>query len=108
MSDRQQSVPQAGAHRVNLVEELYRRYGRGSGAWGPRARFWWKRSAWLVVVGGARALKRALDILSSLALLLVLWPLFLVVALCIKLTDGGPILFWQTRVGRYGREFPFP
>jgi lipopolysaccharide/colanic/teichoic acid biosynthesis glycosyltransferase len=26
----------------------------------------------------------------------------------IKLTDRGPVLFWQTRVGRWGREFPFP
>jgi lipopolysaccharide/colanic/teichoic acid biosynthesis glycosyltransferase len=30
------------------------------------------------------------------------------VAWLIKLTDRGPILFWQTRVGRWGREFPFP
>ena len=35
-------------------------------------------------------------------------PLFLIVALLIKLTDGGPVLFWQSRVGRWGREFPFP
>ncbi|OQY42308.1 MAG: hypothetical protein B6240_14120 [Desulfobacteraceae bacterium 4572_87] len=27
---------------------------------------------------------------------------------CIKLTDGGPILFWQTRIGLWGKEFPFP
>src|SRR5262249_44370183 len=33
--------------------------------------------------------------------------LFLV-ALAIKLTDWGPVLFWQIRVGRWGREFPFP
>jgi lipopolysaccharide/colanic/teichoic acid biosynthesis glycosyltransferase len=35
-------------------------------------------------------------------------PLFAFVALLIKLTDGGPVLFWQTRVGRWGREFAFP
>ena len=29
-------------------------------------------------------------------------------SLAIKGTDGGTILFWQTRVGKYGREFPFP
>jgi lipopolysaccharide/colanic/teichoic acid biosynthesis glycosyltransferase len=26
----------------------------------------------------------------------------------IKLTDSGPIIFWQTRVGQWGREFRFP
>ncbi len=41
-------------------------------------------------------------------MLLCLAPLFAVVALLIKLTDRGPVLFWQKRVGRWGREFPFP
>ena len=55
-----------------------------------------------------RAAKRLLDIAVSAVLLVVLSPLFAVVALAVKLTDGGPVLFWQTRVGRWGREFPFP
>jgi lipopolysaccharide/colanic/teichoic acid biosynthesis glycosyltransferase len=95
---------------VDLLEELYQRYGRasGPGAWARHARFWWKRAAWQAVVGGARLLKRTLDILVALVLLGMVWPLFAAVALCIKLTDGGPVLFWQSRVGRYGREFPFP
>src|SRR4051812_6009299 len=99
------------AHRVLLMEELYRRYGPGtSGArgWLRTLRFWRKKYAWLLVVGGAKALKRALDIVVAACMLVVLAPLFLVVAAAIKLTDGGPILFWQTRVGRWGREFPFP
>jgi len=61
-----------------------------------------------MVVHSARFLKRALDIAVSLALLLALAPLFLAVAALIELTDGGPVLFWQTRVGRWGREFSFP
>ncbi|MDP6444980.1 MAG: sugar transferase [Pirellulaceae bacterium] len=52
--------------------------------------------------------KRALDIFVSALLLIGLTPLFASVATFIKLTDGGPILFWQTRVGKWGREFPFP
>jgi lipopolysaccharide/colanic/teichoic acid biosynthesis glycosyltransferase len=52
--------------------------------------------------------KRLLDLVGSGLLLVLLSPLFAVVALLIKLTDGGPVLFWQTRVGRWGREFPFP
>lgn len=65
---------------------------------------------WLVLASrraGALA-KRGLDIFVSVTLLLMLTPMFSVVSLLIKLTDGGPILFWQTRVGKWGREFPFP
>lgn len=105
------SSPPSGAQRVALMEELYRLYGApsaGPGGWGVRLRYLRKKYAWMLVVGGAKALKRAVDITASLALLLLLWPLFAVVAILIKLTDGGPVLFWQTRVGQYGREFPFP
>jgi lipopolysaccharide/colanic/teichoic acid biosynthesis glycosyltransferase len=52
--------------------------------------------------------KRILDVLGALTLLVVLAPLFLLVAVLIKLTSRGPILYWQNRVGRGGVEFPFP
>jgi lipopolysaccharide/colanic/teichoic acid biosynthesis glycosyltransferase len=99
------------ADRERLLAALERQYGGRTGAiprWRQRARFLRKKYAWLVVVGGARALKRLIDVVASALLLLLLAPLFLVVALLIKLTDGGPVFFWQTRVGRWGREFPFP
>jgi lipopolysaccharide/colanic/teichoic acid biosynthesis glycosyltransferase len=98
------------AYRLPLIEELHRRYGDGSGSNKLllRIRFWQKKYAWIAVVGGARLLKRAIDIVVAGTALLFLSPLFLVVALLIKLTDGGPVLFWQSRVGRWGREFPFP
>jgi exopolysaccharide biosynthesis polyprenyl glycosylphosphotransferase len=51
--------------------------------------------------------KRLLDLVVSLALLAALSPLFLVVALCVKLTDGGPVFFRQKRVGLNGRVFDF-
>src|SRR5262245_29329440 len=51
--------------------------------------------------------KRLIDVSVSLALLIVLSPLFLIVALCIKLTDGGPVFFRQKRVGLNGRVFDF-
>src|SRR5947209_13217674 len=97
--------PAAADHRILLMEELYQRYGGGRArGW----RFYRKKYAWLIVVGGAQVLKRAIDIVASVAGLICLSPLFLVVAVAIKLTDGGPVLFRQTRVGRWGREFPFP
>src|SRR4051794_35629165 len=99
----------AGNARVLLVEELYRRYGKGtSGGFGRRWRFVRKKYAWFLIVGGAKVIKRTIDILAALTGLLLLTPMFLIVALLIKLTDGGPVLFWQSRVGRWGREFPFP
>lgn len=55
-----------------------------------------------------RALKRAMDVAAAALGLLLLSPLFLVVALAIKLTDGGPVLFWQTRIGKWGQPFRFP
>lgn len=68
-----------------------------------RARLsWW----WHVTLPGA--LKRTLDLVVVVPALLLLLPLFAVVALGVKLQDRGPVLFWQKRVGRYGREFPFP
>ena len=51
--------------------------------------------------------KRLLDVAVALALLAILSPLFLIVALCVKLTDGGPVFFRQKRVGLNGRVFDF-
>jgi undecaprenyl-phosphate galactose phosphotransferase len=52
-----------------------------------------------------RILKRSLDIVGSALLLVLLSPLFAVLAFLIKLEDGGPVLFWQDRIGRNGRDF---
>jgi lipopolysaccharide/colanic/teichoic acid biosynthesis glycosyltransferase len=71
-------------------------------------RFHRMKLSWLVFAVGAGGCKRALDVILSTAMLLLLSPLFALVALLIKLTDGGPVLFWQTRVGRWSREFSFP
>lgn len=50
-------------------------------------------------------LKRAMDILLSLLVLGLGWPLFFLVAVAIKLDSPGPILFAQKRIGRKGRPF---
>lgn len=54
------------------------------------------------------AFKRTLDLLAVGAALLLLSPLFVLMALAIKLEDGGPVLYWQKRVGLNGRVFAFP
>jgi len=54
-----------------------------------------------------RALKRGMDVLGSLLLLIVLSPVFFVIAAAIKLTSRGPVLFRQQRIGEHGRAFTF-
>jgi lipopolysaccharide/colanic/teichoic acid biosynthesis glycosyltransferase len=50
-------------------------------------------------------LKRAFDIVAALLGLIVLSPLFAIVALIIRLQDGSPIFFRQERIGRGGTPF---
>lgn len=52
-----------------------------------------------------RIIKRLMDIFVSAAVLLVLSPVLAVIAVCIKLEDGGPVLFRQKRVTVAGNEF---
>ena len=51
--------------------------------------------------------KRIMDIAGSLLLLVLCSPILLVVALAVKLSSKGPILFRQQRVGQYGKPFTF-
>ncbi len=52
-----------------------------------------------------RAVKRAMDIAFSAAVLVLFAPLMLLIALAIKLTSSGPVFFAQERVGQDGRAF---
>jgi lipopolysaccharide/colanic/teichoic acid biosynthesis glycosyltransferase len=55
----------------------------------------------------SRLVKRLIDIVGSVLALIVGLPLFIGVAIAIKLTSNGPVLFCQQRVGQYGRKFNF-
>jgi exopolysaccharide biosynthesis polyprenyl glycosylphosphotransferase len=55
----------------------------------------------------ALRLKRIFDIAVSLIALLLLSPLFVLIAALIKLTSKGPVFFRQTRVGQFGERFTF-
>jgi exopolysaccharide biosynthesis polyprenyl glycosylphosphotransferase len=55
--------------------------------------------------GGKHVLKRAFDFFASGLALLLLSPLFLAIAIAVKLDDGGPVIFRQERVGRNGERF---
>ena len=51
------------------------------------------------------AIKRLIDITCSFVGILVLSPLFIIIAIIIKFTSKGPVFFSQKRVGRNGKEF---
>ena len=53
----------------------------------------------------SRLLKRTFDVVVGSLMLILLSPLLLAIALSIRLTSRGSVLFRQTRVGRNGREF---
>jgi sugar transferase (PEP-CTERM system associated) len=67
--------------------------------------------SWLILSDGFRKpnwllfAKRTADLAVSLLGLLILWPLFLLVAVAILLETGRPILFRQERTGMKGRSF---
>lgn len=54
---------------------------------------------------GTWALKRVLDVAGAGLLLLLLAPLFALIALCIRLDSSGPVLYRQERMGLRGRHF---
>ena len=62
---------------------------------------------WHITIRTSHAFKRLMDILLSIAAIVAGSPVFLIAALLVKLTSPGPIIFWQVRVGRYGRHFKF-
>lgn len=52
-------------------------------------------------------IKRAIDILGGAVMLALCAPFCLIVAIAIKCTSKGPVLFRQQRVGQYGKQFTF-
>lgn len=56
---------------------------------------------------GARLFKRIIDVVGSLLALSVLSPILAAIAILIKVTSKGPVLFQQQRLGQYGSTFTF-
>ena len=54
------------------------------------------------------SLKRLTDVLISASILLLLMPLVALLAVLIRVSSPGPVLYWQTRIGQWGRPFAFP
>ena len=52
-----------------------------------------------------RNTKRLIDLFTSLFCLIIFSPLFLICYIAVKREDGGPAIFKQERIGRFGRPF---
>jgi lipopolysaccharide/colanic/teichoic acid biosynthesis glycosyltransferase len=91
-----------------LAQQLLRRVAAFQSPWGRACRsasLCWERLAWRHFQRGAAVAKRSLDIFGSGCALLLLSPLFLLIAALIRAEDGGPVIFTQVRVGKFGRVF---
>jgi lipopolysaccharide/colanic/teichoic acid biosynthesis glycosyltransferase len=53
----------------------------------------------------ARISKRLFDFIVSVLLIFLTLPIFLIVYIAIKADDGGPVIFKQERIGRFGKPF---
>jgi exopolysaccharide production protein ExoY len=58
-----------------------------------------------VLPANAASIKRAFDLVLALPLLIFVAPLMLLIAVLIRLSDGGPAIFSHARVGRHGALF---
>lgn len=69
------------------------------------------RPSWLIFSPGFRksrlqsAIKRTTDVVAAVVLLVATLPVMALVALLVKLTSPGPVLYHQQRVGQHGRLF---
>ncbi|GAB4274353.1 MAG TPA: glycosyl transferase [Opitutae bacterium] len=72
-------------------------------AW--RRRLWVKQWVWRVTIGLAEYIKRALDIIISLGVLIFFSPLYLILMALVWLDGGRPVFYKQMRVGQSGKVF---
>ncbi len=54
-----------------------------------------------------RGVKRFVDVVGALFFFLLFGPIYLVVALCVLVTMGYPVHYWQNRLGKQGQRFRF-
>ena len=95
-------------NKQKLLNDHYNRYALGGARLTPiRLHFssLIRKLFWKTVVHSTLVIKRAIDILLSIILLILLSPIFLLTALCIKMEDRGELFYSQTRVGKWGKFF---
>jgi lipopolysaccharide/colanic/teichoic acid biosynthesis glycosyltransferase len=63
------------------------------------------QAGWLTAEGFRHRVKRTMDVAGAITGLALLWPLMVIIALAIKYTSRGPVMFRQPRRGYKGRIF---
>ena len=95
-------------NKQKLLNDHYNRYALGGARLTPirlHVSSLIRKLFWKTVVHSTLVIKRAIDILLSITLLILLSPVFLLTALCIKIEDRGKLFYSQTRVGKWGKFF---
>ena len=94
--------------KLQRQQQLFRHLALFESPWGR----WWllnrlraQRLAWQFAMNSGYCAKRGLDLVGSLAALVLLSPVFVLIIIAIRCEDRGPSIFTQTRVGRNGRLF---
>lgn len=93
--------------RNNLVDELGQLSRELESRAGKKGKLEFRMIVWKATVAFSYKLKRIADFIAATALLIVLSPLLLFIAVMVKITSPGPMIFSQARVGRFGRHFRF-
>lgn len=91
------------SHRIIISFRLYPETGGKNGAFDMI--FYPEFTSGSMFNEGGMLIKRTMDIVGSMAALLLLFPLFTILPMAIKLTSEGPVFFIQERLGRNGRKF---
>jgi len=102
------------AETLNLFRDIFMRVIVVDGRDGPRLN--WEAAVDMAGVAGlevrhnlldrsAQVNKRAMDIVLSTLGMIACAPLFLLLAVAVRLDSLGPVLYWQRRVGKDGRVF---
>ncbi len=79
---------------VNLMARQYKLNGVGG------KNFAYSVNNWIF-----NFIKRTVDVSISIILLLIMWPVFIIIAMVVKLDSPGPVFFRQQRCGKYGQLF---
>lgn len=91
--------------RLNPLMKRLMTAQTSAGRWSLGVRTQCSTQMWLWTVAVGAVIKRAFDVVASAFFLMVLSPLFGLIALSIRLEDGKPVIFEQIRVGQHGRHF---
>jgi lipopolysaccharide/colanic/teichoic acid biosynthesis glycosyltransferase len=100
-------VPKEQSARIRIALHPFPEEDGGGNGHGPNPTFYPEDEDHVSGRKSFQLLKRIIDVTGSLAALILLAPLFLIIAAVIKLTSEGPVFFQQPRIGQFGRKFTF-